>query len=175
MSVGRRRCSTATSLTREKAVDTPRAHGSDRSINVSAEPDVSETAACLCLASRKVARAITRAFEQALRPHGIRATQFSVLAILAGKGRQSLGALAASLGVERTTLTRNLAVLERQGLVRIRPGEDARARIVSITDAGRRTIAAALPAWRQAQSALTASIGGPMADSLRDLARSERA
>jgi len=137
------------------------------------EFDISETAQCLCLASRKAARAITRAFEKELRPQGIRATQFSVLAVLQGSGPQMMGTLAQKLGTERTTLTRNLAVLEARGLIQVRPGDDARARIVSITDSGRSTIDRALPAWRRVQSALTGSIGRQTADTLRRLARAE--
>jgi DNA-binding MarR family transcriptional regulator len=127
---------------------------------------------CLCLASRRAARAITRAFDRQLRPRGIRATQFSVLAMLALKGPQSIGDLADLLGADRTTLTRNLALLEEQALVKIRHGADARERIVALTPKGKSTLTGAFPAWRQAQSALSTAIGSAMADSLRRLARS---
>jgi DNA-binding MarR family transcriptional regulator len=131
-----------------------------------------ECAGCLCLASRRAARAITRIFEKQLRPHGIRAPQFSMLAVLELKGPQTIGELAEALGADRTTLTRNLALVEDRRLVTIRPGdEDARARIAAITPKGRSTLKGAFPAWRKAQAALTASIGHQMADSLRRLAR----
>ncbi|MGH7553876.1 MAG: MarR family winged helix-turn-helix transcriptional regulator [Longimicrobiales bacterium] len=130
-----------------------------------------ECADCLCLASRKAARAITRAYERELRPYGLRATQFSLLVMLELKGPQPLGALARALGAERTTLTRNLALIERQSLVETRPGEDARERILAITPSGRRTLQKALPAWRKAQAELTSTIGAPLAQSLRRLAR----
>lgn len=135
---------------------------------------LSETAQCLCLASRKAARTITRAFEKELRPHGVRATQFTVLAVLAHRGPQTIGALAELLGTDRTTLTRNLALLERRRLIRIRPGDDARARIASITAQGRAIFEGALPAWRKVQATLTDAIGEPTADNLRRLARSKR-
>ena len=133
-----------------------------------------ECADCLCLASRRAARTITRAFDRQLRLHGIRATQFSLLAVLELKGPQSIGDLADTLGADRTTLTRNIALIEEQSLVKVRPGDDARARIVAITPKGRSTLAKAFPAWRKVQSELTASIGHPLADSLRRLARSPR-
>jgi DNA-binding MarR family transcriptional regulator len=133
-----------------------------------------ECADCLCLASRRAARGITRAFEKYLRPHGIRATQFSLLAVLELKGPQSIGDLAETLGADRTTLTRNLALIEEQSLVKTRSGDDARSRIVTITPKGKSTLARAFPAWRKAQSALTASIGSQQADGLRRLARSPR-
>jgi DNA-binding MarR family transcriptional regulator len=134
--------------------------------------ELSQCSECLCLASRRAARAITRAFDRQLRPHGIRTTQFSVLAMLALKGPQSIGDLADLLGTDRTTLTRNLALLEGQSLVRIRQGDDARARIVALEPKGRSALTAAFPAWRKAQSTLSSAIGSAMADNLRRLARS---
>lgn len=139
-----------------------------------AAQDLSACADCLCLASRRAARTITRAFDGMLRPHGVRATQFSLLALLALKGPQSIGDLAEALGAERTTLTRNIARIEEQSLVSSRPGEDPRARIVSITPKGRKLLTKAFPAWRKAQAELTARIGQPLADNLRQLARSRR-
>ena len=136
---------------------------------MTAEPDLFQTTQCLCLASRRAARAITRTFDQALRSYGLKATQFSLLSGLALKGPQSIGALAALLGVDRTTLTRNLAVAEARGLVVVEPGEDARARIASITAEGRRALRRAFAAWREIQNGLTADMGNEAADSLRRL------
>ena len=132
---------------------------------------LAECSDCLCLASRRAARAITRTFDKQLRPHGIRATQFTLLAVLALKGPQSIGELADFLGADRTTLTRNLALLEDHSLLKIQPGDDARSRIVAIVPRGRSILTKAFPAWRKTQSEITASIGNPLADSLRRLAR----
>jgi DNA-binding MarR family transcriptional regulator len=131
-----------------------------------------DCANCLCLASRRAARAITRSFDRELRPHGIRGTQFSLLALLQLKGPQSIGDLAEVVGADRTTLTRNLALLEKQALIKIRPGDDARSRIVAVMPKGRSILSRAFPAWRKAQSTVAASIGSEMADSLHRLARS---
>jgi DNA-binding MarR family transcriptional regulator len=138
------------------------------------ESDLSQCADCLCLAARRAARAITRAFDRELRPCGMRVTQFSVLAMLQLKGPQSIGDLADALGADRTTLTRNLALIEKQSLIKTRIGEDARSRIVAITPKGKSALTRAYPAWRKAQSALTESIGASLADSLRRLARAPR-
>ena len=131
--------------------------------------DLFETSQCLCLASRRAARAITRHFDRALRAHGIKATQFTLLAVLELKGPQTIGALAEVLGADRTTVTRNLAVAEQQSLVSTRPGKDARSRIASITKEGRRTLRAAFVTWRAVQEALTRSMGRQAADGLRRL------
>jgi DNA-binding MarR family transcriptional regulator len=106
---------------------------------------------CHCLAARRQARAITRLFERKLRPHGLRATQFSVLAALALKGPTPVKELAETLGLDRTTLTRIGAVLERDGWVSTAQSGDARKRLLALTAAGRRKLKAAYPAWKEAQ------------------------
>jgi DNA-binding MarR family transcriptional regulator len=138
------------------------------------DTQLAECAECLCLASRQVARLITRAFEKHLRPYGIRATQFSILAMLEIAGSKSISELAVSLGVDPTTLTRNLAHLKGRALIRIQPGDDARSRIVHLTSKGRNTFMRAIPAWRQAQELVLTSIGSHAAENLRRLARVRR-
>jgi DNA-binding MarR family transcriptional regulator len=115
--------------------------------------DLSACKACRCLAARRYARELTRLYEGRLRPHGLRATQFSVLAALALKGPTAVTELAATLGLDRTTLTRIAAVLERRGLVAaaLVPAVDARKRILRLTAPGRRTLEGAFPAWKEAQ------------------------
>ena len=130
-------------------------------------PDLAGTEQCLCLASRQAARAITRAFERRMKGAGIRVTQFSLLVKLMRLGPLSIGELAQHLGVERTTLTRNVAVIEKRGLVSSEAGDDARARIVTVTKKGQAAVAAALPKWRQAQESAAAAIGKSGADALR--------
>jgi DNA-binding MarR family transcriptional regulator len=133
--------------------------------------DISACRACLCLASRRASRAITRTFERRLRPHGIRATQFSILVTLIERGPSNIGELAESLGVERTTLSRNLDLIAARGWVKIGVGsEDARSRDVAITKVGRNAIAAALPAWREAQNAAVAALSPAAANAIRSLA-----
>lgn len=116
--------------------------------------DLRETAHCHCLAARRAARAITRLYEEKLRPHGLRATQFSILAALALKGATPLGELAEFLGLERTTLTRSGALLERNGWVSSGRSGDAREHLLHLTAGGRRKLEGALPAWKEAQEAL---------------------
>lgn len=121
---------------------------------------------CACLAARARARLLTRLFDAHLRPHGLRSTQFSVLAALAQAGPILLGDLADLLDLERTTLTRGVAILEERGLVETVPAADARARPLAITRAGEARLAAALPDWQRAQqeaAALSSSEAGPLA------------
>src|SRR5262245_533422 len=136
------------------------------------EPDFSECPDCLCLAARQAARSITRAFDRRLRPHGLRITQFTILVMLTLAGPLSIGELAKRLGVERTTLSRNLARMEALKWIKMRSGEDARARIVSVTGPGRAMISASLAAWRQAQAGVAAAIGATGVNALRTLSHS---
>ena len=106
---------------------------------------------CLCLAARREARAITRVYEEKLRPHGLRATQFSVLAALALKGPTPISELAEFLALERTTLTRSAALLVRNGWLAPARSDDARERPLKLTAAGRRKLEGAFPAWQEAQ------------------------
>jgi DNA-binding MarR family transcriptional regulator len=117
-----------------------------------------DTKACLCLAARRNARTITRFYDEHLRPHGLRSTQFSVLAALSLMGATPLGRLAHVLEVDRTTLTRSAALLERNGWVRFEDGSDARTRPVAVTPAGRSKLEEALPSWAVAQSAMEATL-----------------
>lgn len=116
---------------------------------------IEATQACHCLAARKRARELTRRYEAALRPFGLRATQFSVLAALAQTGPIPLSKLAELLGLERTTLTRIVGVMERDARLSVTSGEDERFRILSITSDGKRVLASALPAWKSVQDDVT--------------------
>jgi DNA-binding MarR family transcriptional regulator len=108
---------------------------------------------CHCLAARRRARALTRLYDNKLRPHGLRTTQFSILVALAVAGPAPVGRLALALGLERTTLTRGAALMERNGWVDARASEDGRERLLRLTRAGRRKLEAAYPAWQAAQAA----------------------
>ena len=113
---------------------------------------IEQTKECYCLAARKRARELTRRYEAALRPYGLRATQFSVLAALAQTGPVPVSILADILGLERTTLTRVAGILERDDRVAISQGQDGRVRILDITATGKDILAEALPAWRRIQN-----------------------
>jgi DNA-binding MarR family transcriptional regulator len=113
--------------------------------------DFSECQQCLCLAARTEAQRLTRLFDERLRPFELTINQFTMLATLAIAGAQPVTRLAGRLGIDRTTMTRNLALAEKRGLVKTRPGTDSRERLVEITAAGRNQAEAAFPAWQAAQ------------------------
>jgi len=94
-------------------------------------------------------------YDEKLRAHGLRSTQFSILAALALKGKTPLGQLAELLGLEHTTLTRSAARLERDGWITTSSTTDARKRPLELTPAGRGKVEDAFPAWKEVQDFLT--------------------
>ncbi len=107
---------------------------------------------CACSALRRASRAVTQHYEACFRGVGLRATQFTLLATLIQTGPLPMSVLASRLGLERTSLTRNLGPLQRQGFVSIAGDEDQRVRRVAVTRKGEAAAATALPALRRTQA-----------------------
>src|SRR6476661_7294280 len=125
---------------------------------------------CYSLAVRQAGRWITQLYDQHLAKVGLTTSQFSVLSHLDRLGSVGVAVLAQAMGMARTTLTRNLAPLERAGLVEIVPGEDDRRRKdLRLTRAGRDKLRAARPHWRRAQAAFEEHFGTDEAADLRSL------
>ena len=122
--------------------------------------DFTATRQCVCTAARRNSRNLTRAFEKAMRGSGVRGTQFTLLATLVQTGPIPTTRLAEFQGLERTTLTRNLGRLVRDGFVQIHEGEDRRVRKVAITAAGEEAARRAFPFWKKAQDAALAAAAG---------------
>jgi DNA-binding MarR family transcriptional regulator len=122
---------------------------------------------CLCYKTRMAARAVTRAYDRALRSTGLRITQFTLLVAASMAGGAPLGRLADLLGLERTTLTRNLSVLEREGLIQV-TNLDGRTRNVLIAPAGKARLNAALPLCSRAQEKLRQKFGPEKWDGLQE-------
>jgi DNA-binding MarR family transcriptional regulator len=122
---------------------------------------------CNCLAVAKAARYLRAAYDKALAPSGLRATQFAILDKLAKHGSMTIKGLANLIAMDRTTLATNLKPLEREGLLAIAPGLDRRARNIQITDHGRKRCDEALPLWASVQAQFEAAYGGAQAAKLR--------
>ena len=114
---------------------------------------------CACFNIRKAARAVTQMYDEMLRKTGLRATQYSILQVTMRIGPATVMRLAEVLVTDRTTLTRNLALLEKQGYVAITEGEDRREREVAITERGRKVLAKAYPFWKEAQEKMAGRLG----------------
>ena len=114
---------------------------------------------CVCFNLRWVTRAVTQFYDSEMRRHGIRPTQGSILASLQAKASWNMADLSDWLGMERTTLVRNLRPLQRDGLVQISGGGRGRLVELGITAKGRKQIEKLAPAWRSAQSAAVKTLG----------------
>ncbi len=105
---------------------------------------------CLCLHVQRAARALSRLFDEALRPVGLTSGQFSLLNALNRPAPPSIAPVAQLLAMDRTTLTAALKPLERDGLVAIAwDPDDRRNRLLRLTDKGREVLASAIPTWRE--------------------------
>jgi DNA-binding MarR family transcriptional regulator len=102
---------------------------------------------------------VTQAYDAALRPVGLRATQFTMLSVLAKRGQIRQSKFADILGMDGTTLTRNLQPLLKNEWIQIDREEDQRVRLISITKLGRDVLDQAVPLWRQVQSRFVTELG----------------
>jgi DNA-binding MarR family transcriptional regulator len=128
---------------------------------------------CHCQSLRQAARRATALYDAIMAPHGLRISQYAVLAQLGRHGPQSVHALAAALILDRTTLGHNLRPLERDGLIAsVADATDKRVRRLSITPAGQALLERAGPAWTEAQTAFELRFGRAQSALLqRDLKR----
>jgi DNA-binding MarR family transcriptional regulator len=124
---------------------------------------------CLCASFRRAARVLTQHYEAALRPLGLRATQFTLLQALSLTGEVSQGMLGEILAIDSTTLTRTLAIMGRRDWIVSRSGKDRRERWISLSEAGRAEFKRARPHWEKVQQELRARLGNKRWNELLNL------
>src|ERR1700760_2615444 len=108
---------------------------------------------CYCTQIRRASSEATKIYDDALRPQGLRITQFSMLRGLGRLGQATLTELANELALDRTTMSRSVKLLIDAGWVDAAPGEkDGREKILTLNDRGRKTIENAMPLWSKAQA-----------------------
>jgi DNA-binding MarR family transcriptional regulator len=118
-----------------------------------------EEPSCVCFNVRKAARAVTQLYDERMRPFGLRGTQLAILGQTRLLEPVTVTHLAEAAVMDRTTLTRNLRLLEQQGLIRIDRGEDRREREVRLTDRGRDILAHMYPIWKEVQAEVAKRFG----------------
>jgi DNA-binding MarR family transcriptional regulator len=114
---------------------------------------------CLCASFRRAARALTQRYDEAIRPLGLRGTQFTILQILSLTGEISQGKLGEILAMDSTTLTRTLEVMRRAGWVSRRRGADRREWRLQLSSAGRDQFRRTLPTWKKTQQQMASQFG----------------
>lgn len=114
---------------------------------------------CVCTSLRKASRAVSRFYDEAFADAGMTVSQFSILRNLAREGESPLSRLAELMVMDRTSLYRALALLDRQGWIAIAQGTSGRTKTAGLTDTGRTAMKAAEPAWEAAQQRFVAMLG----------------
>jgi DNA-binding MarR family transcriptional regulator len=128
-------------------------------------------ARCACFDLRKATRAVSRLYDDCLRPLGLNITQYSLLRVIESEPQISVSTLGRYMVMDRTSVTRALAPLERDRLIRSRVGSDKRKRIVSLTKKGTKLIADAKSHWDEAQKTFLDLIGDRRWTVMRGLLR----
>jgi DNA-binding MarR family transcriptional regulator len=129
--------------------------------------DLTGTGTCAAFNLRRASRAVTQLYDAGLAETGLRSTQFAILVAAAKRQPASVGALAELTLMDQTTMTRNLALLARAGLVEISARGAKREKLVRLTQKGERQLAKAVPVWRATQERFLASFGQGKWRSLR--------
>ncbi|TPV92767.1 MAG: winged helix-turn-helix transcriptional regulator [Myxococcales bacterium FL481] len=124
---------------------------------------------CLVLRARWLSRVVSRIYDEALRPHGIKGAQLNLLVAIALTGGVSPGDLAARFQMEKSTLSRNVRRLVANGWVLATNQDDARSLTLVLTPAGARLIEQIVPAWEQAQARTRAELGDDALAGLEEL------
>ena len=114
---------------------------------------------CTCTRVRTAARLISRTYDNALRPAGLKASQLAVLAAVASGEVVSIAALSKALSMDRTTLSRNLQPLVGEKLVTLTEDGGGRSKTARITKNGEARLQMAIPLWHKAQQTLAKQAG----------------
>jgi DNA-binding MarR family transcriptional regulator len=126
---------------------------------------------CLCTNLRRTTRAISNIYDAALAPTGIKITQFSLLRAVERNEPIAISELAEDMALDRTTLARNVALLERDRLLVLSAGEDRRVTEVRLTQAGRKAIKTAMPIWSNTQQEVSRLLAPGRIEQLYDISR----
>ena len=128
-------------------------------------------ARCACFDLRKATRAVSHLYDDCLRPSGLNITQYSLLRVIESEAQISVSTIGRYMVMDRTSVTRALMPLERDGLVRSSPGSDKRTRMVSLTKKGAKLLASARPRWNEAQKTFLNLIGDRRWTTMRGVLR----
>lgn len=129
----------------------------NRTLDLALCAEVAES--CTASHLRRASRAVSNAFDAAMRPSGLRISQLNALVALAIAGEVPVWRLADLLALDRTTMTRSLRPLERRGFVASDVGTDRRSKVLRITEKGRSVLARALPVWQRTQAKVVRDLG----------------
>src|SRR5215472_15589070 len=128
-------------------------------------------ARCACFDLRKATRAVSLLYDDCLRPLGLNITQYSLLRVIESEAQISVTTIGRYMVMDRTSVTRALVPLERDGLVRSNAGKDKRTRMIFLTKKGAKLLASARPLWNEAQRTFLKLIGDQRWMTMRGVSR----
>ncbi|MGB6067782.1 MAG: MarR family winged helix-turn-helix transcriptional regulator [Desulfomonilaceae bacterium] len=114
---------------------------------------------CTCFNLRKATRRVTSFYDAALKPSGLKVTQMTLLTAIRVLEPVTIKRLAKAIVMDRTTLSRNVSLLNKKGMVDVEPGDDLRTRKLSLTEQGHTALVAAFPLWQKAQNEIVKELG----------------
>ena len=132
-------------------------------------PDLIGTSACAASQFRRTSRAVSRLYDAALAPSGIRSTQFAILTAIAKLQPISMSRVSEILVIDAATMTRSLRLLQKDGLIEIAPRGVRRQRLLTLTLKAEKALAIAVPLWRDAQARFLAGLGREWREIRREL------
>ena len=137
----------------------------------SAVAEAAETISANCLAARirLLHRTVTSIFDEALRPLGLTDAQLTILVMVANRGPVSPGAVARHLNMEKSTISRNVARMDKNGWLTVADGQSGREQQLTLTVKGKTLLVKAFPVWNEAQTRAKAVLGQRGAASIRSL------
>jgi DNA-binding MarR family transcriptional regulator len=121
-------------------------------------------ATCLGYRTRKLARAVTRLYNDRLRPLGLNLTEMNLLAAIAAQGSVQPARLGRAMALEKSTLSRNSSRLVERGWVEVRDHPDGRGVLLAVTARGNEMLLRAVPAWTKAQQQAQSLVAVALAD-----------
>jgi DNA-binding MarR family transcriptional regulator len=133
--------------------------------------DIAEMTAGACLATRvrQLSRIVTRVYDDAMRPLGITASQYTLLAQLAARDSITAVEIGHDLDIEKSTLSRNLKRLLALGHINMDPPAGRRGRGLHLTAKGQAVLKDAFPIWQDAQKRTIGAIGADSRNMLDNL------
>lgn len=126
---------------------------------------------CLALRARLISRVISRIYDEALRPHGLKGSQMSILAVIAGLGQADPGEICRLLELDASTLSRNVRRMTTRGWIKRSPKGDRRAHQFELTPEGEDVLVSSFPRWQEAQARAAEALGVKNVAGLRKISR----
>ncbi len=114
---------------------------------------------CFAVRLRKLNRMVSRFYDDCFRPFGLTVAQFNLLVSIEARGKAKPSQLVTSLSLEKSTVSRNMEKMQKNGWVKLSAGEDRRSHYLQLTEEGKNLLSQAIPSWKEAQKKTEEAVG----------------